>query len=205
MPNRVAFFADKETVESFFEIQSKREHLFEPHYNLTPGQHIPVVFKESEQIRLDRIRWGDENTKRAVIPEADVQKLSLSKEWDRCAIPLSGFYVWKDDIEQGNPFFVRMLGGPLMVAAGMMNREEDYFQFITTEANVLVKPMSETMPLLFDRVLTQHWLGAENSIQAIMDRAKDLFLLTDLSVMRVSEDVNDPSNNSEKLVQPIPK
>jgi len=65
--------------------------------------------------------------------------------------------------------------------------------------------MSETMPLLLDRELSLQWLQAENSIREMIEKAKKRFLLTDLSVMRVSEDVNDPSNNSEELVQPIPK
>jgi len=205
MPKRVAFFAGKEAVENYFNIQSNREQIFEPHFNLTQGQHIPVVYNENDHLNLDRIRWGDEKNKESIIPEEEVQKLSLSKDWERCAIPLSGFYVWKDDKEEGNPFFVRMLDGPLMVAAGMMNKKDDYFLIITTEANVLVKPMSETMPLLLDRELSLQWLQAENSIREMIEKAKKRFLLTDLSVMRVSEDVNDPSNNSEELVQPIPK
>lgn len=205
MPKRVAFFAGKEPVENYFDIQSNRKQIFEPHYNLTPGQHIPVVFREDNSLTLDRVRWGKEKVKEITISADEVQELVDKKEWKQCAIPLSGFYVWKDDKEKGNPFFVRMLNGPLMVAAGLLNQKENYFRIITTEANVLIRPMSETMPLILDRDLSLQWLQPDSSTQEILAKAKNLFLLTDLSVLRVSEDVNDPSNNSEKLVQPIPK
>ncbi|WP_069130408.1 SOS response-associated peptidase family protein [Rhodohalobacter halophilus] len=205
MPKRVAFFPGKEPIENYFNIQSKREQIFEPHYNLTPGQHIPVVFKNGDTLSLDRIRWGDENSRNTTVPVNEAAALTDDKKWIPCAIPLSGFYIWKDDKEEGSPFFIRMLSGPLMVAAGLLHSKEEYFQIITTEANVLIKPMSETMPLLFDRELSHLWLNQSEEVDNILNRAKNLFLLTDLSVTRVSEEVNDPSNNSEELVQPIPK
>lgn len=207
MAKRVAFFADKESVENYFNLESNRDNIYEPHYNLSAGHHIPIVRKSGAEKSIRRVRWGDEDVHETSV---DIEKATdqlQKKEYMSCAVPISGFYIWKDDKEKGSPFFVRMINGPLMVAAGIYNKKDDFFKLITMPSNVLINPMSETMPVLLDRELTSKWLEAEeeNETAEIIEKAKKLFLLTDLSVLRVSEKVNDPSNNDEKLIQPIPK
>ncbi len=207
MAKRVAFFAGKETVENFFKLESNRDNLFEPHYNLSVGHHIPMVHKSGDKRVIKRVRWGDEKTHETSVNSEMAIELIGKKEFVSCAVPLSGFYVWKDDKEKGSPFFIRMINAPLMVAAGVYSEKADYFKLITMPSNVLINPMSETMPVLLDRELSFSWLEAEKKDEAneLIDKAKNLFLLTDISVLRVSEKVNDPSSNDEKLIQPIPK
>lgn len=207
MAKRVAFFAGKESIENYFNLESNRDNIFEPHYNLSAGHHIPIVHKIGAKPSINRVRWSDEQTHETTVDTEKAIELLQKKEFVSCAVPLSGFYIWKDDKEKGSPFFVRMINDPLMVAAGIYNKKADYFKLITMPSNVLINPMSETMPVLMDRELTFKWLEAEekNGTADIIERAKKLFLLTDLSVVRVSEKVNDPSNNDEKLIQPIPK
>jgi len=207
MAKRVAFFAGKESVENYFDLESNRDNIYEPHYNLSAGHHIPIVRRIGDENSISRVRWGDEKTHETTVDCDKVTELLQKKENLSCAVPLSGFYVWKDDKEKGSPFFVRMINGPLMVAAGIYDKNAETFKLVTMPSNVLINPMSETMPVLLDRELTFKWLQAEeeNETAEIIEKAKKLFLLTDLSVLRVSEKVNDPSNNDEKLIQPIPK
>lgn len=207
MAKRVAFFAGKEEVENYFNLRSKRENLYESHYNLSPGHHIPIIFKKDGETVIERVRWGDESSHESVITSREAIDEVSGRKVFRCAVPLSGFYVWKDDQEQGSPFFVRMLNSPLMVAAGLYYRDQEFFKLVTASANVLVKPMSETMPLLLDRDLALKWIDTEqeSEVEELIENAGTLFLFTDLSVLRVSKKVNDPASNSEKLVQPIPK
>ncbi|MDZ7754822.1 SOS response-associated peptidase family protein [Rhodohalobacter sp.] len=207
MAKRVAFFAGKESVENYFNLESNRDNIFEPHYNLSAGHHILIVHKMGAKPSINRVRWSDEQTHETTVDTEKAIELLQKKEFVSCAVPLSGFYIWKDDKEKGSPFFVRMINDPLMVAAGIYNKKADYFKLITMPSNVLINPMSETMPVLLDRELSFKWLEAEekNETADIIEKAKKLFLLTDLSVVRVSEKVNDPSNNDEKLIQPIPK
>ncbi len=201
---RIAFFATKQEVETFFGITAESEQLFEPHYNITTGYHIPVVSKENNEIGITRIRWGSKNGDST----ADLETSSelLTKGAIPCAIPLSGFYVWKDNREKDHPFFVRMLNGPLMVTPGLIFEDDQRFiKFIISDANVLVQPMSEKMPLILDRDTALRWIddGARNI--ELLTSSVNRVLLTDLSVMRVSKKVNDPKYNDPKLIQPIPK
>lgn len=207
MAKRVAFFAGKESVENFFNIESNRDNIFQPHYNLSPGQHIPIVFRKDGELTIERVRWGGEAAQDTTVRAKEAVDDLSSTGMIKCVVPLSGFYVWKDDKEKGSPFFVRMLNEPLMAVAGLFDEKNGFFKMVTQPSNVLINPMSETMPLLLDQNLSGKWLDdkSESDVSELIDEAKSLFLLTDLSVLRVSEKVNDPSNNNEKLVQPIPK
>lgn len=211
MIKRIAFFADKTDIEEYFGLTTRKENLFEAHYNITPGHYIPVVMSKNGELDISRVRWGQETNgegagRNTVNSESVVSEL-LQKGVSRCLIPLSGFFVWKETREKEHPFFVRMLNKPFMSVAGLRYADGDnsYVKIVTTESNALIQPMSPLMPLLFDKELTGKWLDKEVSAQNIIEEAASLFLLTDLSVLRVSKDVNDPTNNNPELIQPIPK
>jgi putative SOS response-associated peptidase YedK len=206
MAKRIAFFATKEEIENYYSLSTNRENLFEPHYNLSPGQHIPVITRENGDAGINRVRWGDESNNTAVITTDAVQDEIKKRGVLRCIIPMSGFFVWKDDLEKDHPFFVRMLNGPVMSCAGLMyGKNGDHIKIVSTKSNVLVQPMSPTMPLLLDRDLSFLWLNSDHAPEEVISKAAKLFLFTDLSVMRVSKKVNDPKNNDANLIQPIPK
>ncbi|MEX0647401.1 MAG: SOS response-associated peptidase family protein [Balneolaceae bacterium] len=208
MIKRVAFFAHKNEIESYFGISSRQENLFEPHYNLSPGQHIPVVNSDGDGLNINRIRWGEETNSKISSTEIPLEKTEeelRKKNTHRCVVPLSGFYVWKENREKDHPFFVRMLNNPIMSVAGIYYSKEPYFKIILTESNALIHPMSKEMPLLLDQALGRHWLNSEEATSDLLEKAGNLFLLTDISVMRVHKKVNDPTLNDSSLVQPIPK
>lgn len=204
MVKRVALFAPKVEIENYFEISTRRENLFEPHYNISPGQHIPLVIFEDDEKIISRSRWGAGGD--TTISAEKAKKELNKKEAIRCVLPLSGFYLWKEQQEQDHPFFVRMLNNPVMAVAGIYYKVADpYFKIVMTESNPLIYPMSKTMPLLLDQNLAGNWLDYSLPADEILNEAGDLFLLTDISVMRVDKKVNDPTQNDPSLVQPIPK
>jgi putative SOS response-associated peptidase YedK len=206
MAKRLAFFASKEDVENYYSLTTKKENLFEPHYNLSPGQHIVTITGDENKKKIGRVRWGDEAERKSVIPVDEVEGELKKEGVKRCIQPISGFFVWKDDLEKGHPFFVRMLNSPLMSTGGLIYKGDDEnVKIIVTESNVLVQPMSATMPLLLDRETSFLWMSKDSSTAEVISKARKLFLFTDLSIMRVSKKVNNPNNNDEKLIQPIPK
>ena len=209
MAKRVAFFADKNDVENYYNIETKRESLFEAHYNLSPGHQLPVISLADGEPQITRVRWGksgaDGAEKTTVKKEGLVQELQDSNV-TRCILPLSGFYIWKEDREKNNPFFVRLLNEPIISIAGIyVSNDEHFVSIVTTESNALVQPMSERMPLMLDQPTALQWLEQDIDIEELLSQSDSLFALTDLSVLRVSKKVNDPSNNRPELIQPIPK
>ncbi len=202
MSKRLAFYVDKSEIEKLFNIQLNQNALFEPNYNITPGHHIPVVFLSNEEPEIKRIRWGDKPGK---VESVFVDDLSAfeNKNSKRVIIPISGFYVWKDGVEDGFPFFARLTNNEPLYIAGLMYNDE-YFELITVESNILIQPMTETMPLMLDKSQSNEWLS-ENLTGSQIKRGSENRLLTDFSVTRVSKKVNDPTNNTAQLIQPIPK
>lgn len=209
MAKRVAFFASKQDIENYYKIETRKESLFEPHYNLSPGHQLPVITLSEGNPEINRVRWGQMGSNQAENTTIFFEDLSTSgtkKNVLRCVIPLSGFYIWKEDQEKNHPFFVRLLNAPVMSVAGILvEGEENFVSIVTTESNVLVQPMTPHMPLLLNQELALKWLDPSNRTNQLLKQADNLFMLTDLSVLRVSKKVNDPANNNPKLIQPIPK
>ncbi|PWN05840.1 SOS response-associated peptidase [Rhodohalobacter mucosus] len=209
MSKRLAFFVSKEEVENRLGISTIRDNLFEPDYNITPGKHIPVIYREDEEIIFKRLRWGPESGGNAFIRVADADKELQSGNTFRCSVLASGFFIWKGDTEKGYPFFVRLLNHSLLTMAGIVyggHTEPTHFKIIEDESNVLVQPMSEFMPVLLNSEYVDKWLqGKGNQAAPLLREARDQIQLTDMSVLRVSKKVNDPQNNAPELIQPIPK
>lgn len=209
MVKRVAFFASKQEVEEYYNIETNKEALFDPHYNLSPGHQLPVISLNEGEPEINRVRWGQMGSNRA--EQTTVEKENILEELKkdnvkRCILSLSGFFVWKDDEEKNHPFFVRLLNNAVMSVAGLFyDGDESFVSIITTEANALVQPMSSQMPLMLDRPTALQWLDVGINIDDLLEEADNLFMLTDLSVLRVSKKVNDPTNNSPEIIQPIPK
>lgn len=211
MAKRVAFFAEKQEIENYYNIETHKESLFEAHYNLSPGHQLPVIFPGdgNRSIEIKRVRWGESGagkTEKTTVEKDGLLQELKSKDAIRCILPLSGFFIWKEDQEKNHPFFVRLLNSSVMSVAGIYYQDdEEFVSILTTEANALIQPMSRQMPLMLDQPIALQWLDAGVETDELLQQAKNLFLLTDLSVLRVSKKVNDPSNNKPELIQPIPK
>ena len=209
MAKRVAFFASKQEVEEYYNIETNKETLFDPHYNLSPGHQLPVITLANGSPEINRIRWGQMGKSRAentTVENETVLDELTKKDVKRCILPLSGFFVWKDDQEKNHPFFVRLLNNSVMSIAGLFyDSDEPFVSLVTTESNALVQPMSPRMPLMLDRPTAQQWLDQGIDTGDLLKEADNLFILTDLSLLRVSKKVNDPKNNSAEIIQPIPK
>ncbi|MDX1591231.1 MAG: SOS response-associated peptidase family protein [Balneolaceae bacterium] len=207
MSKRLAFFAAKEDAEEGLGISTDRENLFKPEYNITPGMHIPVVVKLDGEKTYKRLKWGDTSGGDAFISVEKAREELKNGKCERSAVLASGFFVWKGDREKGFPFFVRLLNSPLVPLAAVVYSEDNdhsHFRIVEGESNVLVQPMSETMPVMLNKEYFEKWLDNEQD-SSVLEKAGKQFQLTDMSVMRVSKKVNDPKNNAPELVQPIPK
>lgn len=217
MSDRIALFAKKEEIEKIFQFETDRESIFEPHYNIAPAQHIAVISKDGGSTDIGRARWGlgsqdEKDLKHNIDIEEASQGIEKGK-FSRCIVPVSGYYKWKNAGKRANhPFFIRMIDEPVMALTGVLqtepangSRDLRSCAIVNTEANALVQPLDPEMPLQLDRKLSLKWLDENTDHNQVMEEAKKLFLLTDMSAMRVSAKVNDLSVNSPKLIQPLPK
>lgn len=212
MSNRIAFFSDGSDITENFDIKDAGESIFESHYNISRGHHIPVITRSEEEYDLVRMRWGKDFEKNAKPPEVlspkeieNLEKTSVK----RAIIPISGFYIWKRDGEKDHPFFVRKIDNSLLYSAGFTYKDTEndftYVEILMMESNTLILPITEKMPLILKREHSKKWLTGELESDQIQKVAKTQFLITELTVHRVSKELNDLSKNDASLIQPIPK
>lgn len=212
MSNRIAFFADGSDLTEQFGLSETGSAIFEPHYNIARGHHIPVLTGERESYTIGRARWGDDFETDADTPSvlSETELTELAGRADhRVIIPLSGFYIWKREGKDDHPFFVRKIDNSLLYAAGFSFTETKnnftYVELLMMESNTLIRPITDEMPLILKADLAKQWLNGNADPATLMKKAKNHFLITDLTVHRVSKELNDLSKNDASLIQPIPK
>lgn len=224
MCDRFVLHSSKEEIENLFDVSTERDDYFEPDYNITPGNIIPVVYDGGDDREIRGFRWGlipEDADKEASgdryyefpvekIGEKDgrMEKLLLNR---RCVIPANGFYKWKFSEKKSTPFYIRLLTEDLIGLAGLYSiwqsdsgRDVYSCTILTTESNALIQPIDDRMPVILRPNNIDVWLREKADREALTGLLKP-FQLTEMVVNRVSEEVNDTDNNSPELIQPIPK
>lgn len=221
MSDRFVLHADKEEVEELLGATSAREDWFEAHYNINPGTRLPVLMTGDGERVIHQAQWGlipagadseREGRDHHQMHVEEMEEAVHSGRWGElghCVIPASGFYKWKFTEKRTTPFYIRLLSNRLMGIAGLYSvwqsdsgRDVYSFLMVQTEANALVQPVGEYMPLILGKDDYGRWLeGEKGDLEDLLQP----FDLTKMVVNRVTEDVNDLDKNSPELIQPIPK
>lgn len=227
MCGRYTLHSSKEDIEEHFDAKTESNgDLYEPRYNIAPGTINPVVVRNDAGHRMiTGYRWGlippwadDENTGYNMInarAETLQEKKTYKKpfQYRRCIIPANGFYEWKTEERKKQPFYIRLLSEELIGFAGLFerwapkNQKEVYsYTIITTEANALVQPLHDRMPVILKKQDYGTWLDPQ---QQDLDRLQGLLQpydeITHMATYRVTDEVNKPQNDKPELIQPIPK
>ncbi len=209
---RYVLNTDKEIMEETFGVNPSSSSILEPTFNAAPGHSLPIIYSQKEHPVLESAIWGFENGNASInsldlndVLENDAYRSSLKT--NACLIPANGFYKWKKTVDDPLPFFTRVHTRELLGIAGFFVEHDDSrnsFCVITKQANVLIKPVDDTMPCILDPQKFDSWLNGD--AEAILKKGFDDFaLLPEMTVFRVPDLVNDLSNNSPELMQPIPK
>ena len=218
MCGRFALFASPELVAEYFALAEPPA--LAPHYNLTPGQDIAGVRVDRDGVlRLHALRWGlvpfwakDATLGRRLI-NARLDSLAGKPAFReaftrrRCLIPASGFYEWGVDAAgKKQPFFIRPRGEPLLAIAGLWERWRapsgeplETCVIVTTEANALLAPIHDRMPVLLARAAQDVWLDARSDVATITELAARG---PELETWPVGTAVNDPRNDDERVIAP---
>lgn len=225
MSERFVLHAPKSEIENFFAIKVEAGHNITANYNISPGSLHPLVINNGNKREIKQAKWGlippEAKDERAGKDEYSITAEKLdSEEWlkecveqRRALVPASGFYKWKATENKTTPFYVRMLSDALTALAGIYSiwessrgRKLYSFAILTTESNALIEPIDERMPVVVRSEKFEFWLDNEIQSSEILEEiAGSPAMLTEMIVNRVTEEVNDISNNRAEMIQPIPK
>jgi putative SOS response-associated peptidase YedK len=151
-------------------------------YNVAPQTFQPVVRlnRDSGQREIALLRWGlvpywaknaqiglsTINAKAETVATAPAFRDAFKRR--RCLVPADAFYEWqKLDAKHKQPFAIALAGGEPYGFAGLWERWRDpgthdwleTFSIITTDANELVAPLHNRMPVIIERKDYARWLG----------------------------------------------
>jgi putative SOS response-associated peptidase YedK len=220
MCGRFTLFASGKQLAQRFELT--QTPLFEPRYNIAPTQSVAAVRLTPGGRELALLRWG-------LIPswatdpaignkllnarcETVAEKPSFRSAFRhrRCLIPASGFYEWhKAGTGRKQPYFIRPRADDLFAFAGLWERWNapqggliESCTILTTEANELMRPLHERMPVLLDADAKATWLDPH----APADALRALFVpfpSERMDISPVDSWVSNPKHEGPRCLEPV--
>lgn len=208
MIDRVAAYLSREFYEEQFQMEQVPETYLTPQYNLARGTYATLLLMRDRRLRLERVRWGGLLGTQSFDPadrEADASEIVQKR---RALFPVNGFFIWSDDRENTQPFYVKRIDSdPIYIPAVIKtdSNGDQHFEILQQEANVLILPLTQHMPRAILQEKIPVWLNEAIPEKDALKRSEQEMGLSDLTVHRVSEDLNDPERNEEELLRPLPK
>ncbi|MCW5718273.1 MAG: SOS response-associated peptidase [Bauldia sp.] len=194
---------------------------FPPRYNIAPTQEIAIVRppRESDGRELVMARWGlipffmkEKPDRPHINARAEtVERLPLFREAfarRRCLIPATGFYEWQHDGDRKQPWrFVRKDRDPFAFAglwetAGLGEEKIRSAAIIVTEANAVVAPLHDRMPVIIPAEVYGRWLDPETTVEEAKAMLRP-FPPEFMEAYPVSKRVNSHVNDDEALIEPV--
>jgi len=191
-------------------------------YNIAPGQDIAIIVNDGGQNRLSLCRWGfvpswckELNEGYKMInarAETVAEKPSFREAFSntRCLVVADGFYEWKHEGGKKRPFYIHRRDGKPFCMAGLYNRwtspEGSHVctsTIITTNANEVIAPIHDRMPVIMPPDLVDLWLDP-----GVHEKEKLLPILKpypdkELELYEVSSRVNSPKiETAENIERP---
>jgi putative SOS response-associated peptidase YedK len=195
-------------------------------YNVTPREQIYVVRRrKSGETQLATARWGlvpswakdpkvgdrQINARAESVPTKPAYRRAFERR--RCIIPADGFYEWRHEKgkKRKQPVFVRARDGEPLAFAGLWevwreNEDDDWLRscaIITTDANELLAPIHDRMPVILPESAWEPWLDPSNEDRDALVRLLAPAPSDALEMWRVAPLVNSPDNNGPELIEPV--
>ena len=226
MCGRYTLIANAEAIRVLFGVPAFDERLVPPRYNIAPTQPIVIVRQGARGRELIPVRWGlipawaknpDElslmiNARAEGI--ADRPAFGGAFRYRRCLVPASGFYEWQARGRgRKQPYAARPKdSGPIAFAGiwetwqGADGSEIDTAAIVTTDANALLAPVHDRMPVIVHPHDFERWLSPRtdpaDAMALLKPPPEDLLALTPVS-SRVNAVANDdPSLLTEAAEEP---
>lgn len=190
---------------------------FPPRYNIAPSATLATVCHKAGFDVAD-MHWGivphwakPGQFERPLInarAETIHEKPSFRKliAHTRVIIPANGFYEWRRAQGKKATFYFHSIEHDALALAGVYQIDrEGQMQccLITTDANDVMKPVHDRMPVLIPQQAMQDWLCSEDIhvIDALMQPAAN----DSITAVEVSSYVNNAHNDGVKCIEPISK
>ena len=194
-----------------------------PRYNVAPTQPVATVRRKEGRGKREfaSLRWGlipswakdlkigarMINARAETLSEKPAFREAFRER--RCLIPADGFYEWRRVGSKKQPFYFRLRGGRSFAFAGLWERWEgqgaavESCTLLTTDANDLLRPVHERMPVILNPEDYETWL--DSSVRGT-ERLRPLFAPyspEEMDFHPVGMRVNSPKNDDPACIEPL--
>lgn len=192
---------------------------FGARYNIAPMQNVPIVrVNAAGERELVEVRWGFVprwakdpsigarmiNARAETVGERQAFRNAFQRH--RCLLPADGFYEWHRGPAGKQPMRIARVDAQPFGMAGLYERwlspegeVLDTCAILTTQANTLLRPLHDRMPVIVPPEHYARWLDASADVS-------DLFEPNDESALHahpVSTRVNAVRNDDVALIEPV--
>ena len=151
---------------------------YRPRYNIAPTDQHFIVTSRFERRTARPASWGlvnswaTDNSRASQCINAKAETLEERRAFReafqqrRCVIPADGFYEWRGPKTQREPVWIHPAEGGVLLFAGLYESWQPKpgewqrtFTIITTNANDLIKPIHDRMPVILDERAAEDWMN----------------------------------------------
>ncbi|MEB3216927.1 MAG: SOS response-associated peptidase [Nostocales cyanobacterium 94392] len=222
MCGRFTLTTEAESLREIFQISDTSNCQWEANYNIAPTQMVMTVLhnEETKQRELRSQRWGliptwAKDTKIAAKlinarAETLAEKPSFRSAFKRrrCLILADGFYEWKRLETKKQPYYFQLQEQQPFAFAGLWEQwhpdEENITSctIITTDANELLQPIHNRMPVILQQQDYEKWLDPQLQDTEILQPILQPYPAEQMSSHTVSTKVNNPQHQSPDCIAP---
>lgn len=220
MCGRFASSTPPERLAEEFEVEEVPE--MDARYNIAPTQDVLTVRRKPDGREARILKWGlipswakDPsmgarliNARSETVTEKPAFRSAFKKR--RCLIPADGFYEWQVTSGPKQPFFIHMRDRHPFGFAGLWERWEgedgrvvESCTILTTEANELMGPIHDRMPVILHPDEYELWLDEDVRKQDLRLELLKPYAASEMAAYPVSLMVNSPRHEGVELVQPL--
>lgn len=191
-------------------------------YNVAPAQTVLGIRESSGMREATVFKWGlvPSWARDAVIgnklinarSETVTEKPSFRGAFARrrVLVPADGFFEWSRRGDSKRPFYFHMRDGEPFAIAGLGERWEgeggplETCTLLTTEANELLAPYHDRMPVILRPEDYELWLGTDISRPEQLIPLLRPYAYEEMNAYAVSTLVNSPSNDGPRCIESLP-
>ena len=231
MCGRYTSTSTSEQVAAFFAAEEVKTEELPLRYNVAPSQLVYAIAErrrtdDQPQRQLGSFRWGlvpswakDPsignrmiNARAETLSSRNAYKRALVRH--RCIIPADAFYEWQvrelEGKRQKAPYVIRRRDGSPLAFAGLWEVWHDAEDqplrtcvIITTEANRLLAPIHDRMPVVLPPDAWDEWLDPENQDVSRLQKLLVPAPAREFEAYEISTLVNNVRHEGPDLIEPI--
>lgn len=195
----------------------------EASYNIAPTQNILAVRQGDDGREMTLFKWGLVpswakdisigarliNARAETVAEKPAFREAYKKR--RCLIPADGFYEWQRTGGKNQPYFFRMRDERPFGFAGLWERWEgeggrvfSTCTILTTEANEVLRPVHDRMPVILHPEDFSPWLEGDERERTLLRELLRPYPADEMAGHPVSTLVNSPRSRGPELIADAP-